>query len=539
MIRTLIYIALLALIAFALAWFADQPGTVSVVWGGLRYEMSPVVGLGIILVATFILMVLWSLLRFTLRVPTLASIAMRMRKRDKGYTALSQGMIAAGAGDVTAANKAARIAEKTLGNEPLALLLKAQTAQISGDSATAEETFKRMAELPATRLFGLRGLYAEARRRGDDATAFAIAEQAHADAALPWAGQAIIEHRAMSDDWRGALDIVERNFARKTIDRRTAERQRAVLKTGIGMTLTDRAPDEALQMAREAIKLAPDLLPAYVLAGRMLARKNDIRRAAKVLESGWRVLPHPDIAAAYLDLRPGDSSTDRLVRAQALARLAPDHRESRLTVARAAIDARDFALARETMAPLLDGNASRPTARICLLMADLEETEYGQSGRMREWLARAARAPRDPAWVADGVISDTWAPASPVTGRIDAFRWETPAERLHAPEEEPLEPLVAPLDLPASDAKLIEHAASDAEAVLAEADTPAPASEATPVVVVEPAKSDTPKPDPAKPETAEPEKTKAEAKPFSFIAAPDDPGPEPEADKPKKKGWFS
>ncbi|MDH7798424.1 MULTISPECIES: heme biosynthesis HemY N-terminal domain-containing protein [unclassified Beijerinckia] len=526
MIRTLIYIALLALIAFAMAWFADQPGAISVVWGGLRYEMSPVVGLGILLIATFVLMVLWSLLRFTLRVPTLASITMRMRKRDKGYTALSQGMIAAGAGDVAGANRAARIAEKTLGHEPLALLLKAQTAQISGDSATAEETFKRMADLPATRLFGLRGLYAEACRRGDDATAFAIAEQAHAAAALPWAGQAIIEHHAMSDDWRGALDVVERNFARKTIDRRTADRQRAVLKTGIGLSMTDRAPDEALQMAREAIKLAPDLLPAYVLAGRMLARKGDIRRAAKVLESGWRVLPHPDISAAYLDLRPGDSSTDRLVRAQALARFAPDHRESRLAVARAAIDARDFALARETMAPLLDGNASRPTARICLLMADLEETEYGQSGRMREWLARAARAPRDPAWVADGVISDTWSPASPVTGRIDAFRWETPAERLHAPEEAPLEPLVAPLDLPTPDAKLIEHAASDAEAAMAEAEAPVIVSQ---TAVVEPAAT------PAKAEAAPPEA----AKPLPFIAAPDDPGLDPEADKPKKKGWFS
>ena len=26
---------------------------------------------------------------------------------------------------------------------------------------------------------------------------------------------------------------------------------------------------------------------------------------------------------------------------------------------------------------------------------------------------------------------------------------------------------------------------------------------------------------------------------LAFIAAPDDPGPDPDADKPKKKGWFS
>ncbi len=49
---------------------------------------------------------------------------------------------------------------------------------------------------------------------------------------------------------------------------------------------------------------------------------------------------------------------------------------------------------------------------------------------MREWLARASRAPRDPAWIADGVISDRWAPVSPVSGRLDAFVWGTPVEQL-------------------------------------------------------------------------------------------------------------
>jgi len=530
MIRSLIYIAILAAIAFVATWFADQPGDITIHWGSHIYEPRPIVALGLLLAATLALMVLWSLLRFFLRIPTLATIAMRLRRRNKGYEALSQGMIAAGAGDVSTATRAARQAEKALGDDPMALLLKAQAAQISGDNATAELTFRRMAELPATKLFGLRGLYAEARRRGDDASAYAFAVQAHDAAALPWAGQAIIERHTMTDDWQSALDIVERSFARKTIDRKTADRQRAVLKVGIGMDRQDRAPDEALQIARESIKLAPDLIPAYVLAGRMLARKGDIRRAAKVIESGWKVMPHPDLAAVYLDLRPGDSATDRLGRAQTLSKLAPDDRESRLLLGRAAIDAKDFTLARTTMAPLVADSAPRPTARVCLLMADLEETENGPTGRMREWLARAARAPRDPAWVADGVISDTWAPASPVTGRIDAFRWETPAERLHPPEEAPLSTLTGPdpsiFDLPAADdPKLIEStaqtAAIEADAAIAEEAPPAAVAPAT-----EPA---------AEPAAPEP-------KPLPFIAAPDDPGLEPdparEPEPQKRKGWF-
>ena len=46
------------------------------------------------------------------------------------------------------------------------------------------------------------------------------------------------------------------------------------------------------------------------------------------------------------------------------------------------------------------------------------------------WLARASRAPRDPLWIADGVMSDHWAPVSPVSGRLDAFMWTVPVEAI-------------------------------------------------------------------------------------------------------------
>jgi len=54
---------------------------------------------------------------------------------------------------------------------------------------------------------------------------------------------------------------------------------------------------------------------------------------------------------------------------------------------------------------------------------------------VREWLARAARARRDRAWVAEGVIADRWAPAAP-NGALDAFVWRTPDERLSEPPPE-------------------------------------------------------------------------------------------------------
>lgn len=109
-------------------------------------------------------------------------------------------------------------------------------------------------------------------------------------------------------------------------------------------------------------------------------------------------------------------------------------------MAQAALDARDYGRAREALKPLL---ADRPTVRSSLMMAAIEEAEHGAaSGQAREWLARAARAPRDPVWIADGIASDTWAPVSPVTGRLDAFVWREPPNTLAAaaPAMEPEEP---------------------------------------------------------------------------------------------------
>src|SRR6185369_983352 len=173
-------------------------------------------------------------------------------------------------------------------------------------------------------------------------------------------------------------------------------------------------------------------------------------KAAKIIEAAWRANPHPDLAEAHAHVRLSDSARDRLQRMQALARLAPGHMESALAVARAALDAREFAVAREALAPLL----AAPTQRVAMLMSELEGLE-GDEGRAREWMGRALNAARDPAWTADGYVSDRWLAVSPVTGRLDAFEWKVPVTELgpHAPVviEAPVErapPELPPEELP-------------------------------------------------------------------------------------------
>ena len=516
MIRLLVFLAVLAAAAFGLSWIADRPGEIVLTWQDTTIKTSLLVGLAGICALAFLVSLGWAIFRFVFSMPSLLSLASKARRRNKGLAALSRGMIAAGSGDARQARRSADEAARHLPGEPLALLLKAQAAQLSGDRPSAEAAFNSMLERPETRLLGLRGLHVEARRRGDDAAAHDYAAQAHRIAPVPWAGQAVLEHRTAQSDWEAALATVEANLSARTIDRKLANRQRAVLQTAIALDKAQAEPEMALQLARDALKAAPGLVPAAVLAGRILVRRGDIRKASKLLEAAWIEGPHPDIARVYLDARPGDSTTDRLTRARTLARSKPNHPETLMMLARAGLDTRDFAAAREAMHPLVEGDA-RPTARMCLLMAQMEETEHGASGHVREWLARASRAPRDPAWIADGVVSDTWAPVSPVSGRLDAFEWLSPAQQLNAPlvDWQPAE-----MAAPEPGQVLIAH--ED------QASLPGPAkmpeTETLPARIAEAAKVTARATAPDSPHRKTPPRLAAPVI-FPYPAAPDDPGP--------------
>jgi len=279
-----------------------------------------------------------------------------------------------------------------------------------------------------TRLLGLRGLFAEAGRAGNREAAQHYAEEAARLApAVPWSATALLQYRSESGDWEGALRVLEANTANKVVDKAAAKRLRAVLLTARARELEDAEPDTARTLALEAHRLAPNLVPAGLIAARLLIRASDIRRASRVLEATWKDAPHPDVAELYAHVRPGDSPQDRLKRVRALIQFRAHHVEGALALARAALDARDFAEARAALQRALRLGA---TERVCLMLAELEEAEHGDTGRVREWLARAVRAPRDPAWTADGIVAEDWAPLSPVTGRLDAFEWKVPVERL-------------------------------------------------------------------------------------------------------------
>jgi HemY protein len=524
MIRILFFIAGVIIAALLVGWLADRPGAVTLEWLGYEIKMSALFALLLLATIAGVLFFLWSVLRYVASRPAALAAQLQERRKRQGFEALTKGLLAIGMGDKQLAQRYSAVARRTLPEEPLTALLKAQTAQLSGDRAAAQRSFEAMLARPETELLGLRGLFLEAKRSNHNEGAREFAEQVVKRQPLGWAVNALFDLQARAGDWEEALDTLALMRQHGHVEPDVATRRRAVLLTAEARELEAGEPDKALTLANEALRLAPSLIPAAEISGRIYASKSEAKQASRVIARTWKLAPHPDLAVVYAFANPSASPRERLKRVKHLAGLAPGDIEGQIAIAVAAIEARQWDEAEAALSPYLE---DRPPARVCALMARIEAGE-GNKGREREWLARAVRAPRDRAWIADGYVSDRWLPVSPVSGAVDAFQWKAPVDLIGKGDSSLLiEDLHGP-DLPKAEIEVLPPRIS--ERAPAVAPMPKVQEAAGPVLPAEPAAANAPpaaEPEPVEKPSSPPKK------PNPFVPPPpDDPGVAPhEADE--------
>ncbi len=433
MIRSLVFIAKLAALVAVAVWLAYQPSRVSIDVSGYRIETS----VGILIFAVFLItltsVVIYRYWRLLAGAPGGLSRVLREGKRRRGYKALTQGMVAVAAGDPDEAQRWARKAEVLMDEPPLTLLLSAQAAQLAGDDQAAKRYFEAMLEREETRFMGLRGCLMQALRAGDQAAALDYARQAQAmRPKTPWVLNAMIELSEQGGDLTAAESAVRQAVRHKALAAPEGERKRAVI--ALERAFAARAAgdaDGALKLARQAHKLVPALVPATVLAAELLIASGRKNEAVRLLQRAWPAQPHPDLARLYKSLHDEGDALALVGRMGKLAAGAPDHAESRLMLAEAALEAQLWGEARRHLAQAAGNSPGRtPGERICRLMARLEEAEHGDAQKARAWLLRAGQAPRDPAWVCEscGALAERWSAHCGACGSFDGLTWRRPVQ---------------------------------------------------------------------------------------------------------------
>lgn len=427
MIRALRYFIVIGLLSTAAVWLANQPGSVILEWGGYRIDTSfgvMAAALGALAVISALLYRIWLAVR---RAPDSVRQSWRGHRRTRGYQALTKGMVAVAAGDAEEARRQAHKADGLLSEPPLTMLLSAQAAQLGGDDRAAERFFRAMTENRETEFLGLRGLLNQAMKRQDMEAAVALARQAYRlRPDSEWVSQSLFELQTRSGKWLDAGVTVKEAARNRHLSGPDSRHRQAVLSCQLAYdALRDGDQSEAKKQAKTALDLDHDFLPAALVLARHYVETGGMRKAGALIERLWGKEPHPALVPLYWDVRAAHDALSRVKASERLSGFNPGHIESDLAVARAALEADLWGQARKHLSKA--GGDESP-ARICRMMADLEEAEHGDVVGARQWLVRSSRADPDPAWVCGtcGHTVDTWHATCINCNGFDTMAWRTP-----------------------------------------------------------------------------------------------------------------
>jgi HemY protein len=425
--RAFLFLIKLALVLAVVVWLADRPGNIVVDWQDWRIETTTsvaVAGLAILIVASALIYSSW---RWILGVPRRFAERRAAKRARTVQETTARGLIALAAGDGLTALREARRLGRDGPSEPLGLLLAAQSAVAAGDGAAARRFMHQMLDRPETELAALRGLAAEARRAGDVRRAIALVERAAELAPkLDWPALAEIELHAAEGAHGDAEAALDRAARRRLLSPEAARETKSALALAQSTSAEEKGDHErAAAEAERAAKLAPGSAPALARAARLLGRQGKQRRAEKLIERHWATVAHPDVALAYAELRPEEDALARVQRFERLRAAAPEHPETLIAIARAALAARLFGEAR---AALHRASEVQPGPRVFALLAALEQAEYGDRDAALRWLARALDAPPEAAWRCEGCggMAAAWAASCGNCGAVGRLLWSRP-----------------------------------------------------------------------------------------------------------------
>lgn len=432
MIRTLWFMAKVAVVIAIAIWLAERPGTLTVEWQGFVVNTSFAMAVLVTVVALGAAAILYRLYRIIRYAPSNLAGYSRARRREKGYHALTQGLVAVAAGDPQTARRMARKADELLHDPPLTMLLSAQAAQLTGDERGAKEYFTAMLDQPETAFLGVRGLLMMAVKNGDTVEALNLARRAQQlQPTTPWVLTTLYDLEARAGEWAAAERTLQAAVRAGAVPAEGARQHRAALLLERSFDAERRGrADSALYHVQTAFELVPTFAPAAARYARLLHLAGKTRKATRVVEKAWKLQPHPELADAYRQLLERYDAATRLKTFENLTRLSQGNVEGHVALARAAMDAQTWSEARAHLTRALE---LQPSPRIYRLLAELERAEHGNEEAASAWLAKAADAPADPAWTCRpcGAVSHDWAGLCGNCGAFDTLEWKTPQVAMH------------------------------------------------------------------------------------------------------------
>lgn len=423
--RRLLLILVLAFVAaVAAAWLADHPGHALITWESWRIEMAAVTLMLLVIGLTVVTLLIFRLLIWLIRDTPFAPERRRVRRQKKGMEAVNDALAAIGAGRGRDASRYAEDAIKNLGVTPLTLVLRVEAAHVRKDVSAAHEALTALAEREDSGILGFRGLVQMAMQRGDiaEARALCVAAQSR-DSDSDWVRELSYQLAIKEGRFTEARSSLRDLRQSKIITGPLADQQEAALaySEALEADLAGKTED-ALDLARDALKLDPKLTPAAILGARLARQTGRAGLREGILNDAWKAQPHPDLFRAMIAGIENETPSTRLRAIEAFIGTESTDPLVRILRAELAIEADDIAAAREEMDALIrSGNAP---AEAYEFYAALEDSA-GNPIAAAEWREEKRSAKPATQWVCESCHNsrDHWSAICGSCNSLGTLSW--------------------------------------------------------------------------------------------------------------------
>ena len=318
--RTFWYLVKLGLLVGLIVWLAGQSGETRLSIFGYIIEMPSGLLIALIILVIALAIATNQLIGRLWQWPDRWRRNRERKRWLRGKDAILGGLIALNMGDRKASKKYLSQIERTMTDDPLLHLLKAQAAWRSGEWEEAKKSFQILEKHKSTAVLGKVGLlhlYIEKREKEQ---AWQIGQSLLNETVIPADALNVLHRLAIEkQDW---------NLARHTLEVMGLDRK--ILQDKMALLFAEKACcaliknelHEALDSANEALKNQKAFLAARLIKLRALLALGKEKRAQKTLREFWRDRPHDALIPFYC-LTHGNN--DPITCAQEIPDFIKDH----------------------------------------------------------------------------------------------------------------------------------------------------------------------------------------------------------------------
>ncbi|MBR5130141.1 MAG: hypothetical protein IKV03_02830 [Alphaproteobacteria bacterium] len=273
-------------------------------------------------------------------------------------------------------------AEKMIMNKEKSLFSKGSTEQLLFEALfhPSEHVFEKLKNNKATELAGIRGLFLQAKEKGDIDTQTQLLEKVSSlYPTVLWINQEQLNLQLLQNDWQNALITLEKLSKNKAIEKTEYTKIKACILYG-------------LKRYKDAFELTPDNPPlAWAYA------EQNPNKAEDILKKSWTLTPTWETFERYYALIKNETTVKQMKSIEHFVSSNSATKLSLLATTDVAMKNHLWGVAKETLQNAI--NSYELTRQMASMMAELEREGWHHEEAAKEWENKAANLEETPSWV--------------------------------------------------------------------------------------------------------------------------------------------